>query len=137
MPFELEVFKTAETAAKQEQWKYTEEALLQIRDLAKNKNTSLMLLLIPDRFQVDDAYWKQWVVKYRLKETDFDRDAPNKHLAEFAQAHGIPFADATGALREQTHRRKPVYWIIDNHLNAYGHEVVSRVLEEALQKAAA
>lgn len=90
-------------------------------------------MIIPDRYQVEDNYWAQWVQKYRLNENQYDRLAPNVHLKNFCERHHISYIDPTKNLRHQFSFGKHVYWPIDSHLNPLGHATIAKTISKHLQ----
>jgi hypothetical protein len=132
-PAELSIFEIGTHPQKEAHWKITDEALLKIKELADHNGISLFIVFIPDRYQVDDAYWSQWVKKYSLDEVVYDRLEPNRHMKAFSERHDIPFVDPTFKMIK-TQKTMPTYWRIDNHLNPTGHEVIADSLFEFIKE---
>lgn len=132
-PGELEIFSVPAGGSESEHWQATKSALEQIKKLSDEKGIALYLLFIPDRYQVDTAYWNAWVQKYKLQADAYDLDRPNRLLEEFSRVQGIPFFDATPALREAQSQGVSTYWAIDNHLSAAGHAVIGKKLSDFLK----
>lgn len=124
-PSELAVFEKGVNDEASAHWQITEKIILNIRDEIEADGCEFKVVLIPDRFQVDESYWYQWVAKYRLDPQKFDLMLPNQHLAGFCKKNGIAFADPTEALIQMRKQGKKVYWEIDNHLNARGHQTIA------------
>ena len=127
-PSELVVFQKADTLQKKAFWKVTDSVLFELNRYVSMHGIKLVIVLIPDRYQVDDAYWSQWRNKYQLNIQNYDRLEPNKHLKLFAEQSGISFLDLTPFLRNAIKQGNRVYWKIDNHLNPNGHAAVAEVL---------
>ena len=130
-PAELHIFNKT-SAEKTIHWQRTEEALLKIQKLAQKKNIPLVVLFIPDRYQVDKDYWQQWIQKYSLNPAEYDLNLPNLYLKTFCLQHSILFLDPTEALRQKQSENASVYWKIDNHLSVVGHEVIVKFLKNRL-----
>ena len=109
-------------------WSATERALLEIKNKSAQHSAALLILLVPDRFQVDGPYWDLWVSKYSLNAGHYDLDGPNRRMRAFCETHRIDFLDPTDALRKAQASGPRVYWNIDNHLNKAGNDVIADAL---------
>lgn len=97
-------------------------------------DTRITVLALPDELQVDDVLYE--TVTHRLKHEAFERDRPQRQLAEFCAARGIPFLDVLPALRAATPEadgRPHVYHRYDTHLNRKGNEIVGKELARFLE----
>lgn len=133
-PAELDIFKKPVTPRALEFWKATDPAILQMNELCRSQGVALVVLFIPDRYQVEPAYWAQWLKKYHLDASKFDLDLPNHHMQELCLTNGIRYSDATPALRSYETKEGSMYWRIDNHLAPRGHEVIAQVLATELSQ---
>ncbi len=133
-PPELIVFKKGNDTQKEAFFKVTRDILLELNQLALASGTHFMIVFIPDRFQVEDDYWSQWVKKYRLDPNIYDRLEPNRWLTTVAAENQIDFLDFTPFLHNQSIRGTQVYWAIDSHLNADGHLTIANALAGHIEK---
>lgn len=62
-----------------------------------------------------------------------DPYAFNKRLQEIASRHGVEFIDGLDALRAEPEPNR-LFYVTDGHLNAEGHELVSRAIVEQLTR---
>ena len=129
-PGELVIFSSADTKKLRSFWQVTDHVLAQIQEEVRKHASELIVLFIPDRYQVDDAFWAAWRAKYQLAENEYDLTAPNRHIREFCLKNNIPFVDPTQALAQAHKKGEAPYWKIDNHLSPQGHLIISRVLEQ-------
>ena len=106
------------------------QAIKKMSSIAKRAGMFFNLVLLPDRYQVENAYWQAWAQKYGLNENEFDLFGPNKKLQAFAQQNEISFLDLTPSLRKLATADEPLYWPIDSHLSIRGHEVVAELLSK-------
>lgn len=132
-PGELAVFRGELSAEGMHYWSLTKQAIGEIKSALVEKNIPLLVLFIPDRYQVDDRYWKAWVEKYRLG-PEYDRMAPNRFMSDWCAKEGIRFLDATPALLLSEHQGVSPYWAIDNHLNKKGNLVIADQLAAYIKK---
>lgn len=114
-------------------WEATERAIIKMKEETRLHGTRFVFLFLPDRFQVDDAYWRGWVQKYRLDEEKFDRVLPNRRLQDFCRREGIPFLDVTPPLREREKEGHRVYWVVDNHFSPEGNRTLAAALADFLR----
>ena len=127
-PSELTIFRKDGSGDAAAHWEITKKIIADLRREVESGGSQFKVVFIPERFQVDQVYWQQWVTKYRLNPEDFDLRLPNQYLREFCKQNGIKFVDTTEALVEQQNAGKLVYWKIDNHLNAFGHQTIANFL---------
>ncbi len=134
-PNELIAFLAGDDPEKEKFWRVTDQVLTEIKQKADQNQTNLIIVLLPDRYQVEDKYWDQWVEKYHLDPAKYDRLAPNRHLLRFCEQMRVPCVDTTEALRGVASNGQAAYWPIDSHLNALGHQTVAQVIAEHLKYA--
>ncbi len=127
-PPELKTFFKMDEPAAAAYWQATDKILLEILELCREHGMAFMILVLPDRYQVDSVYWKAWVRKYQLAESQYDLDAPNQHLEAFCRRHGLSFIDPTPELRRSYQQGISGYWKMDLHLSPVGHALVHEVL---------
>jgi hypothetical protein len=118
---------------------YTEaqyrKALLELDAWHEELGSRLLLVLIPDEFQVNDALWRRVVEassqSYALPRSAFQRDLPQKRIRHWAEQRGVRVLDLLPALRE-AEREARTYHLRDTHWNAHGNRVAGRELARAL-----
>jgi hypothetical protein len=95
----------------------------------------LLLLVIPDEFQVNDALWEvaraASARTYDLPPQLYRRDYPQERIARWAEPRGARVLDLLPALRE-AERAGRTYHLRDTHWNAHGNRVAGRELARAL-----
>ena len=133
-PSELAIFKKGDNSQALAHWQVTEKIITDLRDEVESNGSEFWIILIPDRYQIEEAHWQQWVSKYNLNAQDFDLMFPNRHLAEFSRKNGISFLDTTESLSKIQNQGKNVYWRIDAHLNALGHQVIADFVASRLSE---
>lgn len=83
--------------------------------------------VVPERRQVEEA-------RLGLRETDLDLDLPNRRVAAWGRARGVPVIDLLpdfGAARDPA----SLYFRVDSHWSDRGHEFAGRVLAARLLSA--
>ena len=107
-------------------------ALREIRRVAGD--VPLVVMLIPDEFQVEDELWQQ--VSGELQRSDLDRDQPQRRITEWLRAEGITFLDLLPILRAvppMADGNRHLYHLRDTHFNARGNAVAGEALAEFLR----
>lgn len=113
-------------------WAVTEAMLLTLRDETAAAGAKLLLLLIPEQMQVDEAAWQENLATHpRMATETWDLDYPYRRLAEFGAAHGLAVLDPTGPFRLAS-RHQPLYNVADFHCNPAGHRLLGRLVAERL-----
>lgn len=96
----------------------------------------LLVMLIPDEFQVEDELW-QAVLAHPFAQPDLDRDLPQHEIGAWLARRGVPCLDLLPILRARP--RLPdgkyhLYKLRDTHWNRWGNEVAGRALAEFLRE---
>lgn len=133
MPNEILIYSNASTK-KNEFWKITDEVLLELRETIEISGSKLLITMIPDKFQVNPSYWKQWREKYKIQATDFNRFAPNEHLKKFCETNHIEFLDLTPIFQLRNLEGLKLYWRLDHHLREQGNQIIAESLHDYLKK---
>lgn len=133
IPNEIAVYVKHPTDKKDQFWTITENALSEMNRIIGQADGKLLISIVPDKLQVDDAYWHQWVQKYRLNPSEFNRFAPNEHLKQFSQKKGIQFLDLTPIFRSRFEQGDNLFWRMDHHLREGGNRVIAESLSDYLR----
>jgi hypothetical protein len=107
------------------------EILLAMRRAAAG--TPLVVLLLPDEFQVEDALWQE----VTARTGPLDRDRPQRLLREWLEQHDFAHLDVLPLLRAVpplADGRRHCYHAADTHFNARGSAVVGKALADVLAR---
>ncbi len=104
--------------------------------LSEELNFRAVFILIPDRHQADQRLWGDKLRYYGLKEEDVDATYLNKALREALGSRHIAVIDVLDCMikRPRELPEKKLYYTLDNHLTAAGHEVVAQCAEASLEE---
>jgi hypothetical protein len=100
--------------------------LLEYQRFLSKYNIPLVVLLFPQRFQVQTRDWELTVKEYALKKKCFDLDRPNKIIMKLCGKKGLKCIDPTSKMR-MLHEKtgEELYLPLgDMHWNAKGHEAL-------------
>lgn len=129
----LEVFRFKETPQEARAWKTVEALLVATRDEAERQGARYALVIVPGKWQVHKEDWEALLAA--RDEPDDDRwvlRGPNRRLAQLAEAHQIPVLDLLPPLRAAADAGGRLYFGVDIHWNAAGHDVAARSVAEYL-----
>lgn len=114
-------------------WKTTFDTIELLKEFSIKNNFDLLFLFIPDKLGVNPTYWQNAVKQRFLNNKEFDKDQPNRILADFLNKNSIDYIDLTPKLRESVMKGKDPYYILDIHLNGIGHKIAALAIEDWLQ----
>jgi len=110
-------------------WRITERLIVMTRDLAAARGAELVLMVVPDRIQIDDRYRDRIAAAYAGAELDLDRSS--RRLEQLAIEHDIPSLDLVPVFRSAD--VGPLFHqTVDRHWNARGHDVAAAALAQFL-----
>ena len=88
----------------------------------------LLLVVIPDEFQVNDALYERLLENVERREV-YDRDLPQRLLRDYAGARGIPMLDLLPILRA-AEPEGHTYHLRDTHWNARGNRIAGQAIAD-------
>ncbi len=102
--------------------------------VAMSAPRAFAVLLIPDKFQVEDPLWKAIVSEAPER---LDRDLPQKIIRPWLDARRIPSVDLLPVFRAQPIEDdglRHLYHLQDTHLNARGNRIAGELLASLLEQ---
>ncbi|MBN1687688.1 MAG: SGNH/GDSL hydrolase family protein [Candidatus Omnitrophica bacterium] len=99
--------------------------------LAEEKGFEVFILMIPDGHQVSDGLFRERARYYGIPVDQYDRELPNRVLADELEKAGIPYLDLLPCMRQYERAEllksqgENLYYLQDNHLTPLGHRVVA------------
>jgi lysophospholipase L1-like esterase len=130
---ELDLYREPLTPALQGGAEATERAVAALARLARTRGLRVVALLIPSEPQVDPAAWARLHERLGLDPAGHDPRRPTRRFLELFERHGIPALDLTASLAPAIARGERVYYPIDKHLTARGHDLAAQSLAGFLQ----
>lgn len=95
----------------------------------------LVVAIIPDVFQLEDAVWTETIAGL-LRPDELERDLPQRLLCAWLDEQQIPYVDLLPALRAvepEADGERHCYYVHDSHFNVRGNEVAGRAMAELLR----
>ena len=132
---EMRVYKKGPTPRMDGAWARTGLILDALRRETARQGAKLLVVHVPNRFEVRDRDWELTRRAYGMDDEGWDRRLVATKLAALAERIGVPLLDPTPALRAAEHGvLGGPYYVYDPHWNALGHQVVARELERFLRE---
>jgi hypothetical protein len=105
-------------------------ALSRLEEMSTRFGFGYAFIIIPDRHQVDSNLSKSKAEYYGFDLSRLQVELPNKMIEEKLQQKAIPYFDVTECLRDKA----DMYYVLDNHLTALGHQVVAECISTDLSQ---
>lgn len=116
-----------------EAWTLVEKNLRALVAEVRAAGAKPAVLIIPDEVQVDSVKRAEVLRRFQLDEKDFDLGEPQRRVAALAAAESVPCVDVLPAFLEKG-SQGGLYYDLDTHWNAKGHDLASELLAPALEK---
>lgn len=112
------------------------KTLYKYNQLSKQYNFKLIIIIFPQRYQVQKEDWKATVEKYGLNEDGFDLMKPNNLILSFCKKEGVNCIDPTLNMSAFYNKeRKSLYFPLgDMHWNALGNKVLYEIIKEEIYR---
>jgi hypothetical protein len=117
----------------EKKWRGTLQNLAGIHAVAEERGIPLLLVIMPDEFQVNENVKKKVFERFQLAPEDYDVESPQKRLKAFAKSRQIAVVDLLEPLREADKLQR-CYHLQDGHWNSRGNAVAAEAILPALRK---
>lgn len=107
------------------------DTVARMKALTDAQGARLVVLLLPARFQVDDADYGRLSAFVARSGLTLERDRATTRFRETLDGLGVPVLDALPALRAAPEPTK-LYFASTAHFTAYGHQVLADALRDFL-----
>ena len=110
--------------------------LLAYDHFCERHGVDFLVVLFPQRYQVQPRDWEKTVEVYGLNKNCFDLDAPNKLILSFCERQNIRCVDSAPALRASHLNTGMSNYLPNNdmHWNPSGHRVVAEMLAPVVER---
>jgi hypothetical protein len=114
-------------------WRGTLENLAGIHEVAKERGIPMLLVIMPDEFQVNESVRNKIFERYQLTPEDYDVESPQKRLMAFAKSRKIAVVDLLGPLREADKIQR-CHHLQDGHWNSRGNTIAAEAILPVLRE---
>jgi hypothetical protein len=114
-------------------WRKCSDILLKMKDWCDRRQIKLVIVILPDQFQVDQELRGVIFTKYKkIIEKNIDLTQPDTLIENFCRAHNIHCLDLLGQFQEQGKTRQ-LYALRDTHWNAAGNRLAADLIFDYLE----
>ena len=132
IPIAYGVYKTPLDPEWETGWQITQALLAQLKAEVEADHAVFRVMVIPAQLQVEDAVWQHILQTFpAMQDLQWDREQPNRMLAEILQAQGTPYLDLLPIFRAWD--GPTLYFPIDGHWNVRGHRLAGEALFQWLK----
>lgn len=117
----------------EKRWLGALENLAGIHEVAKERGIPILLVIMPDEFQVNENVRKKVFERFQLTPEDYDIESPQKRVVAFAKSRQIAVVDLLESLREADKVQR-CYHLQDGHWNSRGNAIAAEAILPALRE---
>jgi hypothetical protein len=118
----------------QKNWQECSDVLLKMKDWCDRRKIKLVIAILPEQFQVDQALRDAVLTKYKhIAAENLDLSYPDNLIVDFCRTHDINCLDMLGQFQEQGKTRQ-LYMLRDSHWNEAGNRLAGDLIFEYLDK---
>ncbi|MBK5255995.1 MAG: SGNH/GDSL hydrolase family protein [Vicinamibacteria bacterium] len=122
---EMLVYDHRDLAPIEDAWEKVGAIVAALRNDVHAHGSTLALVYIPGRMEIQQASWKVTRQLYQLKEGDWNLGKVRDKIQHLGAALEVAVIDLTPALKAADQIFKPTYFTFDGHWNARGHDVAA------------
>ena len=127
-----EVFARAPSKRVAHGWELTLALLGELRARVEARGARFAVVLLPTRFQVDDALWASQTRRAGFDPAGFDLRLPQQAFSAWSERTGTPVIDLLDQFRARN-RANSFYHEVDAHWNRAGHALAAELTIAGLE----
>jgi len=128
VPDEWRIYQKEKTAEMEAAWQMTAKLLEHLRQKVDATGSNLVVFYIPEKIEVYDADWQEFLKTYSLSDGKFEATVARDRLQEICDSLSIRLIDPTPVFIEKSKYSPPFYFKHDWHWNEHGHQLAGEVL---------
>ena len=130
----LPVFLRLPSAEMEELWREAETYLTEFQRACKAAGVPWALVIEPDELQVDPQVRAELLRHLGRSPDEYDFDAPQLRLKDFASRHSVPVCDLLPVLKEAHRPEARLYLPNDTHWSVRGNEIAGAAVGDFVQE---
>jgi hypothetical protein len=136
VPDEWRIYQKADSPEMAAAWQVTACILHRLRQKTAAAGSGLAVFYIPEKTEVYEADWQQFVAAYGLDASKFEPTKPRQHLAAICDSLGITLIDPVPNFIERAKAMpaKSLYFKEDWHWNVDGNQLTGEVLADYFEE---
>ena len=119
---EMLVYDQRDLAPVEDAWEKAEAILKSLKQDVEDHGSTLAVVYIPGKMEVQEASWKATRQLYRLKDGAWNLDKVRQKVERLTSTLHIPLIDLNPALKAAEQPFRSTYLMFDGHWNARGHD---------------
>lgn len=130
IPEEWRIYQKTGGIEMDEAWRVTEMLLWRLKKKASGVGINLSVCYIPEKIEVHDGAWKDFIGTYPRAAETCDLGLPSRKLGEICSRLQVPFLNPTGEFRARALADSNAWFYFqhDWHWNAAGNRVAGELL---------
>lgn len=105
-------------------WPACAQGIREIAAWCREHRAHYLVVVVPAKYQVDEAPWNVYRKRWRLPDEAFDRDHAQQVVDAFLEQEGVAVLDLLPVFRQAA--ESSLYFRVDNHWTAAGHALAAR-----------
>ncbi len=130
VPDEWRIYLKEETPEMEAAWQVTAKLLERLRQKVEAAGSSFVVFYIPEKIEVYDTDWQEFLETYSLSEGKFEVTVARNRLQEICDSLKVRLIDPTPIFIEKSKSSPPLYFQDDWHWNEHGHQLAGEVLAD-------
>jgi len=111
-----------------ERWRVTADIAADIASAAQQHGARTIFMLVPERFQVYDDVFREYVRGFGIDESTVDVSQPSRRLYAAFGARGLDVIDVLDPFRAMATSGPRLFGTVDAHLSPAGHRALAQVV---------
>lgn len=128
VPDEWRIYQKEKTPEMEAAWQVTAKLLERLRQKTAVAGSKLTVFYIPEKIEVYDTDWQEFLKTYSLEEGNFEASIARSRLQEICDSLKIRLIDPTLVFIEKSKTSPPLYFKQDWHWNEHGHQLAGEIL---------
>ena len=135
VPVDYGVYRVGADPEWERAWQKTSLLLSGLHDVARKQGAALAIMVVTARERIYPDTWKEICeANPRMKEMEWDLDAPERRIVEWCEANRIPCIPLTSVFEQQSDGDEPLHYRHDGHWTARGHELAAEMAVQTIKK---